>query len=162
MLAGVEADGVIAKLGLEPLPVEGGWFVETYRSEFATAIYYLLTPDTVSRMHRLNSDEVYHFYAGDPVEMLLLYDDGTSDVIALGSNIEVGQRPQVVVPRTVWQGCKLVPGGRWALMGTTVAPAFNFDDFELADPHELLRRYPDRAEMIRDLTPGRDNRESAK
>ena len=162
MLAGVEADQLIARLGLKPLPIEGGWFAETYRSEFSTAIYYLLTPDAVSRMHRLRSDEVYHFYAGDPVEMLLLLADGTSEVLTLGGDIEAGQSPQVVVPRGVWQGCRLAEGGKWALMGTTVAPAFDFEHFEPADRDDLMRRYPDRAEMIRDLTPRTDDRESAK
>jgi predicted cupin superfamily sugar epimerase len=173
----VEADELIAKLGLKPLPIEGGYFAETYRSDetipasalrigrdkaVSSAIYYLLTPDTISRMHRLTSDEVFHFYAGDAVEMLMLSADGVSEVVTIGSDIEAGQRPQVVVPRGVWQGCRLTAGGEWALMGTTVAPAFDHEDFEPGDRADLIRRYPDRADLITNLTAGRDDYENTK
>ena len=167
----MEADELIAKLGLKPLPIEGGYFAETYRSDetisasalrpgrgrdkaVSSAIYYLLTPDTVSRMHRLASDEVFHFYAGDAVEMLMMFADGASEVVLIGSDIEAGQRPQAVVPRGVWQGCRLIAGGKCALMGTTVAPAFDFDDYEPGDRNDLIRRYPDRADLILHLTQG--------
>ena len=157
----MEADALIATLGLKPLPIEGGYFAETYRSDetipgrdkaISTAIYYLLTPDTVSRMHRLASDEVFHFYAGDAVEMLMLCADGASEVVIIGSDIEAGHAPQAVVPRGVWQGCRLISGGKWALMGTTVAPAFDYDDYEPGDRADLIRRYPNRADLIADLT----------
>jgi uncharacterized protein len=128
-----------ALLGLVPHPIEGGFFTETYRSAdllpgdtlparyrgpraAATAIYYLLTPETFSAMHRLGSDEIFHFYLGDPVEMLQLAPDGSHRVVVIGPDLEAGQRPQVVVPRGVWQGARLRPGGRLALLGTTVAP----------------------------------------
>src|SRR5581483_11176343 len=96
----------------------------------ATAIYYLLTPDTVSAMHRLATDEIFHFYLGDPVEMLQLRPDGSHRVAILGPDLDAGQRPQIVVPRGVWQGARLVPGGRFALLGTTVAPGFDYADYE--------------------------------
>ena len=175
----MDADALIERLGLVPLPMEGGYFAETYRSDevipasalharyardkaLCSAIYYLLTPGVVSLMHRLTSDEVFHFYAGDPVEMLKLCPDGSHEVVIIGSDIQAGQTPQVVVDRGVWQGCRLVPGGKWALMGTTVSPAFDFDDYEAGDRDELISRYPDRADLIRLLTPGRDDHENTK
>lgn len=169
MLACVDARALIEKLGLRPLPEEGGYFAETYRCDetvpgsalhprygrdkaLSTAIYYLLTPGAVSLMHRLRSDEVFHFYAGDPVEMLQLLPDGSHRTILLGSDIEAGEAPQAVVPRGVWQGCRLAAGGNYALMGTTVAPAFDCEDYEPGDRDDLIRRYPACAEMIEALT----------
>ncbi len=164
------AQQVIDRLGLEPHVAEGGYFRETYRSPLrhlaqslpseyggernaSTAIYYFLTPDTFSAIHRVRSDEVFHFYAGDPVEMLQLRQDGSTAVVAIGSDLAAGQTPQVVVPAGAWQGCRLVPGGRWALMGCTVAPGFDYADFEAAVRTELLRDYPEQAELITVLTP---------
>jgi predicted cupin superfamily sugar epimerase len=153
------ADDVIRLLSLVPLEPEGGHFRETYRSSLAfgarsasTAIYYLLTPSTYSAIHRVVSDEIFHHYLGDPVEMLQLLPDGTAKRVVIGDDIEHGMRPQVVVPGGVWQGCRLIPGGRLALMGTTVAPGFSYDDFELARREALLRDFPGHAAMIRDLT----------
>lgn len=164
----MNAQTIIDKLGLKPLSIEGGYFYETYRSEeiipqagldrrygcdksVSTAIYYLLTPDTISRLHRLKSDEIFHFYAGDPVEMLQLEADGSSRVVIIGNDLESDQQPQVIVPRGMWQGCRLVKGGSWALMGTTVAPAFDYVDYECADAETLVEQYPEYAEMIRAL-----------
>ena len=163
------ADEVKALLGLQPLEVEGGFFRETYRSAeqvpadalpgrygaprcFATAIYYLLTPDTCSRLHRLASDEVFHFLLGDPVTMLQIRPDGAAEEITLGGDLAKGQRLQVIVPRGVWQGCLLNDGGRFALMGVTVAPGFEYADFEPADPAALIAAHPDRQDLIRRLT----------
>jgi predicted cupin superfamily sugar epimerase len=164
----VDVEGVKRSLGLVPHPREGGWFVETYRAEesiaaalpsryggaraLATAIYYLLTPDGVSRMHRLRSDEVFHFYLGDPVEMLQLAPDGSGRVVVLGTDLARGMRPQVVVPRGVWQGSRLAPGGRFALLGTTVAPGFDDADFEIGVRADLVRAYPAWAATIEALT----------
>ena len=156
-------------LGLEPLPEEGGYFAETYRSpvslaadclphtyadprSLATAIYYLLTPDTFSALHRLPGDEVYHFYLGDPVELVLLRPDGQGEVVALGHDLAAGMQVQAVAPGGVWQGSRLVDGGRFALLGTTMAPGFAFDDFQLADRTALLSAYPAFAAHIRALT----------
>jgi uncharacterized protein len=164
---------VIALLGLAPLPQEGGYFRETYRSAYtipagvlpsayvgernvATAIYFLITPDECSAMHILPNDEVFHFYAGDPVEMLLLPADGAAEVRRLGSDLAAGQRPQVVVPGGVWQGCRLAPGGAWALLGCTVGPGFDFRDFHVAAPaeiRELQTRYPEYSKIIESLAP---------
>ncbi|MCE1200927.1 MAG: cupin domain-containing protein [Bacteroidia bacterium] len=160
-----KAKRIIEFLGLEPLTMEGGFYKETYRSDetieaghlptrfkskraFATAIYYLLTPDTFSALHQLPSDEIFHFYLGDPVEMLQLFEDGTGKIIQLGNDIEKGQIPQVVVPKYTWQGTRLVSGGQFALLGTTVAPGFEFEDFITPDKEALLKKYPHYATMI--------------
>jgi predicted cupin superfamily sugar epimerase len=156
-------------LNLSPLAVEGGYFAQSYRAAevvpqaalptryggdriFGTAIYFLLTPDTFSALHRLKSDEIYHFYLGHPVTMLLLHPDGTSETITLGQDIRAGQRVQVAVPRASWQGSFLQPGGAFALLGTTMAPGFDPADFELGERQALVRAYPDRRSLIEQLT----------
>jgi uncharacterized protein len=156
-------------LELKPLPEEGGFYAERYRSDeklaraclperyggersLGTAIYFLLTPDTFSALHRLVSDEVYHFYLGDPVELLLLRQDGSGEVVTIGSDLDRGMRPQMAVPQGIWQGSRLQPGGQFALLGTTVTPGFEFADFELAKRELLLQRYPSFSERIRQLT----------
>jgi len=162
------ADEIIERLGLVPLEMEGGFFRQTYRCAegvaaealpgryhgprcFATAIYYLLTPGTHSQLHRLASDEVFHFLRGDPATMLHLHPDGSSRVVTLGRDLAAGQQLQVVVPRGVWQGCLLADGGAWALMGVTVSPGFEYADYEAPDVEALLRQYPDREDLIRRL-----------
>lgn len=152
------AERLIAALGLKPLPVEGGYFRETYRSaahhgdrSLATAIYYLLTPETFSALHRLPGEEMYHFYLGDPVELLALGPEG-GRVTVLGSDVLAGQVPQLVVPGGVWQGSRLVPGGEFALMGTTMAPGFDFADYEPGHGARLAASYPAFIERIRGLT----------
>lgn len=152
-------------LRLEPLAGEGGWFAETYRSRrvlpagalgvespgpraLATAIYYLLTAETFSALHRLPSDEIFHFYLGDPVEMLQLAPDGGGQVLVLGTDLAAGMRPQILVPAGVWQGTKLIAGGRFALLGTTVSPGFDFADFEPGRREALVAAYPAFRERI--------------
>jgi hypothetical protein len=164
------ADELIRLLQLQPHPKEGGYFRETYRSaetvpgsalaaryggprSVGTAIYYLLTPTTFSALHRLRSDEVFHFYLGSPVRMLQLLPDGTGRTIVLGSDIAAGQQLQVVVPRGVWQGSLLEPGGEFALLGCTVAPGFDYADYDAGGRDLLVAQYPQFAEWIRKLTP---------
>jgi predicted cupin superfamily sugar epimerase len=165
------AEELIRHFRLEPLPVEGGYFRQTYVSDeripsaalparygeakpFATAIYYLLTaePDCFSAMHVLPTDEVYHFYFGDPVEMLLLHPSGRSERLVLGHDVLHGQQVQAVAPLGVWQGSRLRPGGKFALMGTTMAPGFTSADFTAGKRNELVAQFPSEAEMIRALT----------
>jgi predicted cupin superfamily sugar epimerase len=157
------AEEIVARLGLKPHPVEGGYFVETYRSaetlprdvgvrSLGTAIYYLLTPTTVSAMHLLPTDEVFHFYLGDPVRQLQLWPDGTGREVLLGTDLAAGQQPQLVVPGGVWQGAVLEPGGRFALLGATMAPGFDYADYRAGGRAELTRAYPGFAELIRRLT----------
>jgi len=140
---------IIALLGLEPLPREGGRYRETHRGARApsgraasTAIYYLLQAGEVSWIHRLPCDEVWHFYLGDPVELLLLGPPPAAVVHRLGPDLATGQRPQVVVPAGTWQTARLQRGGRFALMGTTVAPGFESTDFEPGSPELLRPAYP--------------------
>jgi predicted cupin superfamily sugar epimerase len=156
-------------LRLEAHPCEGGYFRQTWKSEeeipttalpsryggaraAGTAIYYLLEPSTFSEMHRLISDEVFHFYYGDPVEMLQLWPDGSSRVVRLGNDLAGGMLPQLVVPKGVWQGSRLVAGGSVALIGCTVSPGFDYADYESGVRAELAREYPDAAELIGLLT----------
>jgi hypothetical protein len=164
------AEDVKKLLGLVPHPREGGWYVRTYEAAelvaaeaFAdgryegvrrtgTAIYYLLEPETFSHMHRLRSDEVFHFYAGDAVEMLQLSEGGEGRMVVIGNDLLRGQRPQVVVERGVWQGSRLVAGGRWALLGCTVSPGFEFEDYEAGQRVELSAGWPEFAEEIAALT----------
>jgi uncharacterized protein len=163
------ADQIKEFLKLRPLPVEGGFFSEAYRSEhklptdamppsypgeraLSTAIYYLLTPETFSALHRLRGDEVFHFYLGDPVEMLLLKEDGTAHTAVLGRDISAGMRLQHVVPAGTWQGSRLVPGGKYALMGTTMSPGFDRQDYEPGQRDELSARFPRYAQLIAMLT----------
>lgn len=146
-------DDLIRLLSLEPLPVEGGFFRETYRSAYSTAIYYLLTPDTYSAIHRLPSAEVFHFYYGDPVQMLLLPQDGDARVVLLGNDPDGVFNPQVVVPAGVWQGSCLAEGGRLALLGTTVSPAFEFSDLEPGDAALLSSLFPRQRDLIQRLAP---------
>jgi predicted cupin superfamily sugar epimerase len=163
------ADDLIAVLGLKPLPQEGGNYRETYRSpdvllasalpahygadkSAGTAMYYLLTPDTFSALHRLPTDEIYHFYLGSPVRMLQLFPDGRGGTVILGPDLRAGQQVQCVVPRGVWQGSALEPGGDYALLGTTVAPGFDCTDYEAGDRASLTRQYPVFADFIQRLT----------
>lgn len=119
---------------------------------WSTAMYYLLTSDTFSAMHHLKADEVYHFYLGDPIEMLNLHPDGTEEVIRLGTDIVGGALVQHTVAAGVWQGSRLVDGGKFALLGTTVSPGFEFSDFEEGTKDELCAKYPGSAKLIGRLT----------
>jgi uncharacterized protein len=132
--------------------LEGGYYAETYRSAFGTAIYYLLTADSFSAMHRLPGDEIFHFYLGDPVEMLQLRPDGTGEVLILGPDLLRGMRLQTVVAGGVWQGARLAAGRSFALMGTTMAPGFDFADYVARDAAQLSAAYPQHAERIKELT----------
>ena len=150
-------------LDLRPHPIEGGSFRRTCTSQGAvdlargqralgTAIYYLLEPGTFSEMHVLDSDEIFHFYLGDPVEMLQLYPDGSSAVFTLGPDLQAGQHVQLVVPAGVWQGTRLVGNGHVALMGCTVTPGFDFADYRGGSYAELVAKWPNRAGRIQALT----------
>ena len=156
---------VITALNLRPLPREGGYYRETYRSaeshpvhqrNLCTAIYYLLTPDSFSALHRLPCDEIFHFYAGDPVSMLQLRPDGSGRIVTLGPDVRAGQEPQVIVAAGVWQGSWLPFGGAFALLGTTMAPGFDFADYEAGDRAKLTLGYPAFAELIDRLTAAND------
>ena len=160
------ARAIIEKLKLEPLPFEGGYFRRTYECAeppvsaaqlrragsgprlLSTAIYYLVTPEGFSALHRVKSDELFHFYAGDSVEMVQIDPRGRLSLHQIGPDILRGEEPQVLVPKNYWQGLRLIPGGAWALMGTTVTPGFEYEDFELGSREALTRTYPDLADVI--------------
>ncbi len=172
----MNADDVIRKFDLSPLPWEGGWYRETWRSTVnipgpelgdqyegersaGTTIYYVLTSDTVSRMHRLPSDETFHFYLGDPVEMLLLHSDSAnSEIITFGQDIFGGDHVQFTIPGNTLMGGRLKPDAAvkdsvgFALMGTTVSPGFDFADLEMGTFNDLAAQYPDRKELIKALS----------
>jgi uncharacterized protein len=163
------ADEIKTLLKLEPHPCEGGYFRQTWRSEeeiphvvlparysaaraAGTCIYYLLEPGTFSEMHRLASDEIFHFYYGDPVEMLQLLPNGSGQIVILGSDLARGYNPQLIVPKNAWQGSRLLPGGKVALLGCTVSPGFDYADYETGSRAELTRDHPAFLELIGLLT----------
>jgi predicted cupin superfamily sugar epimerase len=119
---------------------------------FSTAIYYLLVPGAVSKMHRLKSDELFHFYLGDPVTWVLLEASKKLRKVVLGNQMQQGQHPQMLVKAGTWFGGSLNRDGQYALMGTTVAPGFEFEDFVLGKPEELLRDFPGAEKEILELT----------
>lgn len=171
-----EAVRIVRLLELIPLPDEGGYFRETYRSEekipgealpgryasrgcgrnHSTQIYFLLAPGVVSLMHLVQSDEVFHHYAGDSVEQLQILPEGTARVVVIGSKLEEGERPQVVVDRGVWQGCRIREvgagvGAGFALLGCTVSPGFEWADFRIGTRREMLALCPRADERARGL-----------
>lgn len=149
---------VISVLNLEPLGGEGGFFRQTYRSSIftnveglgkqfvSTAIYFLITSTEFSAFHKLKQDEVYHFYAGDPVDMLQIFPGGQHNRLVISNDLKNGQRPQILVPTGVWHGSRLNKDCNdkyeWALLGTTVAPGFEYVDFELGVRDELIKKFP--------------------
>lgn len=159
----------IEKLKLEPHP-EGGYFRQTYKSDLliarealpgfsgarsaSTAIYFLLEGKNFSAFHRLRSDEMWHFYAGSPLAVHVIDPAGSYSLILLGSDPEVGQTFQAVVRAGCWFASHVADWKSWALTGCTVAPGFEFADFEMAKREELQAKYPKQRELIRILTRG--------
>ncbi len=163
-----EIDYWIQKLKLVPHP-EGGYYREVYRSNesierealpsrfskahvFGTSIYFLLSGKQTSALHRLKSDEIWHFYLGSPAEIILLFADGRIEQKILGRQLEQNQALQVVIPHGCWFGARVAEADSFTLMGCTVAPGFDFADFELADREELVRQFPQHKQIIRELT----------
>ena len=159
------AEQLIDLLKLQKHPNEGGYFRETYRSRasfdptnyaaarsVSTAIYYLITPDSFSALHRLPGDEIFHHYLGEPVEMLMLRPSGAHEIVRIGPNIPAGERPQVVVPGGVWQGSRLVGREGFALLGCTMAPGFDYADYQHGRRDELIAQFPAVADHIISLT----------
>ena len=167
------ADDVIRLLNLQPHPVEGGYFRETYRSaailpasalpahaaerSISTAIYYLLCDCAYSTWHRIRSDEVWHFYAGDPLEVWVLDERDGLTIHRLGNALmHPGTVFQAVVPAGRWFGARCASSGHIALVGCTVAPGFEFAEFELADAAALSAAFPEYAEYVARLVPRSD------
>jgi uncharacterized protein len=160
----------VEQLGLRPHP-EGGYYRETYRSpvvigkealpaqfagprSVATAIYFLLSGEDFSALHRLKSDEMWHFYAGDALEVHIISLAGMHSLVLLGADPRRGELLQAVVPAGSWFGSRLQKGDSYALVGCTVMPGFDFEDFEMAKRAEMTARYPQHSELIRQLTRG--------
>ena len=158
----------IERLRLAPHP-EGGYFRETYRSSeivaraalpkrfpgaraFSTAIYFLLPSGEVSRLHRLRSDELWHFHAGSALVIAILEPGSGAREIVLGRDPDRGETLQAVVPAGSWFGAHVRDSGSFTLAGCTVAPGFDYADFDLADRVALLRQFPDQAALIARLT----------
>jgi predicted cupin superfamily sugar epimerase len=158
---------LIDRLGLAPHP-ERGYYVETYRATLTvgglpspfsgphaagTAIYFLVTrAQPTTYLHRLRADELFHFYEGGPLDVLLLGPTGAGEVRRLGTDVAAGERPQIVIPAGTWFAAELAPEASHCLIGCTVAPGFEFADFELAAGPELATRYPAHAARIARMT----------
>lgn len=162
MVHHITPEALVAHYELEAIPREGGRFRQTWagperpdgRPE-GTAIVVLLTsePDDFSALHRLPSDETWHFYLGDPLELLLLSPDGTSRTVALGPDVLGGrQQLQYTVPAGTWMGARVAAGGAWSFFGCTMAPGFTYDTYEHGDAAELTARYPAEAARIAALS----------
>lgn len=158
----------IDALNLQPHP-EGGFFAETYRSSLnissrdlggsfngsrsaSTAIYFLLRAGDISHFHKIASDELWHFYAGDALDVHIITETGDHEVFKLGSNPENGEQFQACVPAGLWFGSCVADGGSYALVGCTVAPGFDFEDFEMAERAALVKKHPRHKEIIHRLT----------
>jgi uncharacterized protein len=149
----------INKLKLIDHP-EGGFYREVYRSEMvlknvngqerniSTSIYYLLSDGAFSAFHRIKSDESWHYYDGEGFLEILVLDDGKLEILRLGLDISTGERPQQMVPAGKWFAARLNNPDGFVLAGCTVAPGFDFQDFEMARKQDLLRAYPEHKELI--------------
>jgi predicted cupin superfamily sugar epimerase len=150
---------IIEALDMKPLLPEGGYVKVSYNSDLVIkkdhlpkryagdkpicgAILYLITGDTFSRMHSLPTDEIYHFYMGDGVEQLQLLEDGSGRIVRMGHNILKGELIQALAPAHCWQGTRLAEGGTFALLGTTMAPAYTDDDYSDGSRERLIQLYP--------------------
>ncbi len=162
------AQKYIANLDLTPHP-EGGYFKEVYRSgeiieaehlpmryskkrNFSTSIYFLLEGNQVSKFHRLKSDEIWHFYDGSPIKIFIITQNGNLQEKILGRNLENGELPQLVIEKGNWFGAKVTDKKSFSLIGCTVSPGFDFNDFELAKKQEMLNEFPNLRKIIDELT----------
>lgn len=156
----VPAKAIIRLLDLQPNTVEGGYFAGTYppadmQNPPSSAIYYFLGKSDRSVMHQVKGDMLYHFYKGDPVEMLLLYPEGSpvkSEVVIFSNDIVAGGRPMMVIPGGTWIGSRVLKGGSWSLMGVTMAPPFNPAEYAIGNRDKLIAEYPKQRRMIIALT----------
>ena len=162
------AEELVRLYGLLPHP-EGGFFKETYRStgtipkavlpaafsgprHYSTAILFLLPAGTVSRMHRLHADELWHFHLGGPLELSAIHPDGKVETLTLGPDVLAGQRLQHAVLAGCWFAAAPAPGAPYSFVGATVSPGFDFADFQLGRYEELAARFPHARELLQKLT----------
>ena len=164
MRKGIEINDVIAQLGLLPHP-EGGYYKETYRSSsttintmnnasrsLSTGIYFLLTADNFSALHKIQSDEMWHFYAGDTIEIVEIDAFGHLILTKLGNQFNEGEVPQYVVKAGHWFGSRVYAEGNAGLVGCTVSPGFDFADFEMGKQTDLINAYPQHRTLIASMT----------
>ncbi len=161
MSLNAEAREIVRTLQLEPLPREGGFFRVTWRTAAGSAIYFLLSPEDFSAWHRMPTDELWHFHAGDPIEHWQLDARCAPNELRLtrlGANVLAGEAPQCVAPGGIWQAARSVapvagtsPHG-WSLLSCTMAPAWDESVFELGERHALERQFGRHAEIVRALT----------
>jgi len=152
-----QAEAIIAQLQLEALPVEPILFRQTWKKTkgvdvLGTVMLGAMLAESFSVMHRLTADETWHFYTGDPIEILLLHPDGSHSLHVLGSDPLANQTQQLVVPEGTWMGARLAHGGVFALFGNTMTPGFTSERFEGGDRTELCKKWPDATTMITALT----------
>ncbi|MBI4370993.1 MAG: cupin domain-containing protein [Elusimicrobia bacterium] len=162
---------LVKAYGLQSHP-EGGYFKESYRSKgtisaeslpkdfqgtrsYSTAIYFLLPQGSKPRLHRIKSDEVWHFYQGGPLTLIQLFPSGRIKTVMMGPDFKAGQKLQHVVPAGCWFGAYPGAGSAYSFVGCTVAPGFDFADFELGDRQELLGQFPQAKDVIERLTASR-------
>jgi len=159
---------IIDKLDLLPHP-EGGYYKEIYRSKgmiksnnlgiefsgsrnYATSIYFMLTSDTFSAFHKINQDEIWHFYDGSPIELHVISDAGKYSQHTIGKDIFNGEVPQLVVPANHWFAAKTIKDDDYSLVGCAVSPGFDFRDFNLPTRQKLTERYPQHKALITSFT----------
>ncbi|HTI92302.1 MAG TPA: cupin domain-containing protein [Puia sp.] len=170
----MDAKQILAWFNMQANTAEGGYYESTYTSSvtvdkkclqgfpsssnqrpICSAIYYFIDADGFSAMHRVSSDMLYHFYSGDPVQMLLLYPPGSANKTQVNyftNDLSAGGQPMIVIPGGTWIGSRLVAGGQYALMGVSMAPAFDPSDYEIGNRNQLIREYPEQAALIGELT----------
>lgn len=163
-----EITKIINQLNLQPHP-EGGYFKETYRSEgvinesnlgiefpgkrnYTTAIYFLLTSDSFSAFHKIKQDEIWHFYKGSPIKLHIISAKGNYKNVIIGNNLENGEIPQFVVNAKDWFAAEVIENNTYSLVGCTVSPGFDFNDFELAKRASLILKFPQHSSIITTLT----------
>jgi len=161
-------DAIIKKLDLKPHP-EGGYFKETYRSSgeiasgslnsyysgkrnYSTCIYFLLRSGDFSAFHKINQDEIWHFYAGSPICLHVISEAGDHTKHVIGKDVCKGQSPQLVVPGNHWFAASVINKGDYSLVGCTVSPGFDFADFTLPNRAELLNKFPQHQKIITELS----------
>ncbi|WBL21245.1 cupin domain-containing protein [Zunongwangia sp. HRR-M8] len=162
------AEAIIEKLKLQPHP-EGGYFKEVYRSDdvikaealpeafkternYSTSIYFLLTSENFSAFHKINQEEIWHFYDGSPLLLYMISPSGELSEIKIGRDLDKDEKPQFVVPRNYWFAAKVIQPDHFSFVGCTVAPGFDFEDFTLAARNNLTREFPQHDKIIAEFT----------
>jgi len=163
-----QIERIVNTLDLKPHP-EGGFYKETYRSQgeinldalgeqysgkrnYSTCIYFMLTSGNFSAFHRIKQDEIWHFYKGSPISLHTISKEGNYQNLKIGNNLDKGEVPQYVVPGGDWFAAEVEEKDSYALVGCTVSPGFDFDDFELTPREELLSKFPQHQDIIKRLT----------